>query len=57
MKKFTTEFSELNIDQLDRVSGGDMAINLAVKAYEDMGKRLVAAVHKPVTQPKSPMQF
>ena len=57
MTTSTTEFYELNIDQLDLVSGGDMAIKLAVKAYEDTGKRLVAAVRKPVTQPKCPMQF
>ena len=56
MSKFTSEFRELNIDQLDSVSGGDMAINLAVKAYEDMDKRLVAAVRKPVTQPTSPLR-
>jgi hypothetical protein len=34
-----------------------MALDIAVKAYEDLGKRLVAAVHQPVTQPTSPMHF
>ena len=54
-EKTTTR--ELNIIELDTVSGGDMALNLAVKAYEDLGKRLVAAVHQPLTQPTSPMHF
>jgi hypothetical protein len=51
------EDRELDVDQLDSVSGGDMALDIAVKAYEDLGKRLVAAVHQPVTQPTSPMHF
>ena len=33
MTKFD-ETRELNIDELDSVSGGDMALDLAVKAYE-----------------------
>jgi hypothetical protein len=47
MSRITSEVRELDIDQLDSVSGGDMALNLAIKAYEDLGKRLVAAVHQP----------
>jgi hypothetical protein len=57
MSSFSGEVRELDIDQLDGVSGGDMALNLAIKAYEDLGKRLVDAVHQPVTQPTSPMHF
>lgn len=57
MTGLTNEVCELDIDQLDSVSGGDMALNLAIKAYEDLGKRLVAAVHQPVTQPTSPLHF
>jgi hypothetical protein len=47
----TNENRELNIAELDNVSGGDMALNLAIKAYEALGKRLVDAVHQPVTSP------
>jgi hypothetical protein len=57
MSEFTSEVRELDIDQLDSVSGGDMAIDLAVKAYENMGKRLVDAVHQPVTQPTITLHF
>jgi bacteriocin-like protein len=46
-----TETRELNIDELDSVSGGDIAIDLAVKAYQALGQRLLDAVHQPVTQP------
>jgi len=46
MTKFD-ETRELNIDALDSVSGGDMALDLAVKAYEALGKRLMDAVHPP----------
>ena len=49
----TNENRELNIADLDNVSGGDMALNLAIKAYEDLGKRLVDAVHQPVTSPST----
>ena len=49
MTKVTSATLELRIDELERVSGGDMAINLAVKAYEALGQRLVDAVHQPVT--------
>ena len=45
----TNENCELNITDLDNVSGGDMALNLAIKAYEALGKRLLDAVHQPVT--------
>ncbi len=38
---------ELSIDQLESVSGGDVAINLAVKAYEALGQRLMDAIHPP----------
>jgi len=47
------ENRELNISDLDNVSGGDMALNLAIKAYEALGKRLVDAVHQPVTSPST----
>ena len=51
MSEFSSEIRELDIDQLDSVSGGDMALDVAVKAYEALGKRLLDAVHQPVTQP------
>jgi hypothetical protein len=51
MSEFTSEFRELDIDQLDSVSGGDVALDVAIKAYEAMEKRVMDAVHKPVTQP------
>jgi hypothetical protein len=51
MSELTNEVRQLDIEQLDRVSGGDIAIDLAVKAYEALGKRLLDAVHQPVTQP------
>ena len=51
MSEFTSEFRELNIDQLDSVSGGDVALDVAIKAYEAMEKRVMDAVHQPVTQP------
>jgi hypothetical protein len=57
MAQFTNDIRELDVDALQTVVGGDMALNLAVKAYEDLGKRLVAAVHQPVTQPSSPLHF
>jgi hypothetical protein len=57
MAQFTNDIRELDVHALETVVGGDMALNLAVKAYEDLGKRLVAAVHQPVTQPSSPMHF
>ena len=47
MTELTNEVRELDIDQLDSVTGGDMAIDLAVKAYEALGKRLMDAVHPP----------
>jgi bacteriocin-like protein len=47
----SNEIRELNINELDAVSGGDMALDVAVKAYEALGKRLLDAVHQPVTQP------
>ena len=57
MSEFTSEVRELDIDQLDRVSGGDMALNLAIKAYEDLGKRLASAVQGPATQPTVTLHF
>jgi hypothetical protein len=57
MSEFTNEVRELEIEHLDRVSGGDMAIDLAVKAYEALGKRLMDAVHQPVTQPTVTLHF
>jgi len=56
MTELTNEVRELDIDQLDGVSGGDMAIDLAVKAYEALGKRLVDAVHPPA-QPTVTLHF
>ena len=47
----TNENREFDIADLDNVSGGDMALNLAIKAYEALGKRLVDAVHQPITSP------
>lgn len=47
MNERTHETHELSVDQLERVSGGDMAIDLAVKAYEALGKRLMDAIHPP----------
>ena len=57
MSELTKETCELDISQLDHISGGDMALDAAVKAYEDLGKRLVAAVHQPVTQPTTTLHF
>lgn len=57
MSKFISEVCELGLDQLDCVSGGDMALDAAVKAYQELGKRLDAAVHQPVTQPKITLHF
>jgi hypothetical protein len=57
MSEFTREVRELDIDQLNSVSGGDMALDLAVKAYEALGKRLLDAVHQPVTQPTNTLHF
>jgi hypothetical protein len=57
MSEFTSEVRELDIDQLDSVSGGDMALDVAVKAYEALGKRLLDAVHQPVTQPTVTLHF
>jgi hypothetical protein len=51
------ETRELNIDELDSVSGGDIAIDLAVKAYQALGRSLLDAVHQPVTQPTDPLHF
>jgi bacteriocin-like protein len=56
MTKFD-DMRELNTDELNNVSGGDLALDIAVKAYEDMCKRIVAAVHQPITQPTSPLHF
>jgi hypothetical protein len=57
MSEFTREVRELDIDHLNSVSGGDMALDLAVKAYEALGKRLLDAVHQPVTQPTNTLHF
>jgi len=57
MSDFNNEVRELDIGQLDRVSGGDMALDVAVKAYEALGKRLLDAVHQPVTQPTVTLHF
>jgi bacteriocin-like protein len=54
MTKFThdDEDRELTINELDTVSGGDMALNAAISAYEALlAKRVMGAVHQPVTQP------
>ena len=53
----TNDIRELSIDELDTVSGGDMALDVAVKAYEALGKRLLDAVHQPVTQPTVTLHF
>ena len=39
----------LTDSELDSVAGGDMALNLAVKAYEALGQRLMDAIHQPGT--------
>jgi hypothetical protein len=57
MSGFTSEVRELDIDQLNSVSGGDVALNAAVKAYEALGQRLLDAVHQPVTQPTVTLHF
>jgi hypothetical protein len=57
MSEFNNGVRELDIDQLDGVSGGDMALDVAVKAYEALGKRLLDAVHQPVTQPTVTLHF
>jgi hypothetical protein len=57
MTRLTHEVRELDIDHLDAVSGGDIAIDAAVKAYEALGKRLLDAVHQPVTQPTVTLHF
>jgi hypothetical protein len=57
MSEFTGEVRELDIDQLNGVSGGDMALDLAVKAYDALGKRLLDTVHQPVTQPTNTLHF
>ena len=44
------DISELSIDELHGVSGGDMALDIAVKAYLAMEKRVMEAVH-PSPQP------
>ncbi len=56
MSELSSEVHELTIDELDRVSGGDYAINLAVKAYEALGKRLMDAIHPP-PQPTITLHF
>jgi bacteriocin-like protein len=46
------EIHELNINELDTVSGGDMALDAAISAYQALlAKRVMGAVHQPVTQP------
>jgi len=34
-----------------------MALNAAINAYEALGKRLLDAVHQPVTQPTVTLHF
>ena len=53
----TNDIRELSIDELDTVSGGDMALDVAVKAYEALGKRLLDAVYQPMTQPTVTLHF
>jgi hypothetical protein len=58
MSEYINEVHELDVGQLECVSGGDMALDLAVKAYEAaLGKRLMDAVHQPVTQPTVTLHF
>ena len=59
MTSFTLEARELNIGELEAVSGGDMlnmAIDAAEKYLQGLGKRLDAAVHQPVT-PTTTLHF
>jgi hypothetical protein len=57
MNEFTKEVRELDIDQLDGVSGGEIAIDAAVNAYLALQARLAAAVQGPSTTPKVSLHF
>ena len=46
------QINELSLEDLDRVSGGDYALNLAINAYEkQLAANLLNAVHPPIKQP------
>lgn len=51
MEQMLSQTRMLTDTELDAVSGGDMAIDLAVKAYLALQQRLMDAVHQPVTSP------
>jgi hypothetical protein len=57
MNEFIKEVRELDIDQLEIVSGGDVALDAAAKAYGQMLDRLAAAVQGPSTTPKITLHF
>jgi hypothetical protein len=57
MSEFTSKVRELDIDQLDRVSGGEIAIDAAANAYLALQARLAAAVQGPSTTPKITLHF
>jgi hypothetical protein len=57
MNEFTCEVRELDIDQLDSVSGGEIAIDIAANAYLALQARLAAAVQGPSTTPKTTLHF
>ena len=57
MNEFTCEVRELDIDQLDSVSGGEIAIDIAANAYLALQARLAAAVQGPSTTPKISLHF
>jgi hypothetical protein len=57
MNKFTSEVRKLDIDELDGVSGGEIAIDAAANAYLALQARLAAAVQGPSTTPKITLHF
>jgi hypothetical protein len=57
MNEFTCVVRELDIDQLDSVSGGEIAIDAAANAYLALQARLAAAVQGPSTTPKITLHF
>ena len=57
MNEFSKEVRELDIDQLDGVSGGEIALDAAVNAYLALQARLAAAVQGPSTTPKVSLHF
>ena len=57
MIEFTHDVRELDIEQLDCVSGGEIAIDAAANAYLALQARLAAAVQGPSTTPKISLHF